>query len=94
MPVFIMGLLMLAAGVSGWALGIDMMQSKAAPVRPVRAVAFSACGDTAGILVIKSDGSSMWYRPPYQGLAEVLVHIPDTEQMGVAHCPEHRADVL
>lgn len=55
--------------------------------RIVQAVAFAACGDPAGILLIASDGTTAWFRPPYDGLAEAARGIPEGAQYSVDHCP-------
>ena len=72
-----------------WSATRPLARPAPAPV-PVRVVAFEACGDSAGILVVRSDGSSEWFRPPYLGLAEAVVGVPDDEKMAVQHCPAER----
>ena len=88
--IFVAGVCMIGGYMLGAAQMAEYQKTKPASLVPTRAVAFTACGDTAGILVIQSDGSSVWHRPPFHGLAEIMVRIPDGEKMGVAHCPPLR----
>lgn len=83
----ILTMVVVAAFVVGVNTGKHPIPAAAVVPVPVRVVAFQACGDTAGMLVIQSDGSSVWHRPPFHGLAEVTVRIPDDEKMAVDHCP-------
>lgn len=54
-------------------------------VHPASAIRFDACDDTAGILVILSDGSTGWYRPPFKDLS--LDAVPQDQLFTISHCP-------
>ncbi len=56
--------------------------------RITQAVAFVACGSPAGILIVASDGTTAWFRPPYEGLKEATAGIADDAQFSVDYCPE------
>ncbi len=77
---YMVGLTLIAFG-----LGVAALPKT---VTPVRAIGFTACGDMAGVLVIQSDGTSTWFRPPYAGLAEAAKGVPKDELYTVTHCPD------
>ncbi len=76
--------------ITAWALGYSFRHLRGPATRPspTQAVEFAACGSTAGILLVKSDGSTTWYRPPFDGLQQAAEGLPDDAQFKVDYCPE------
>lgn len=92
-PLRALGASLLVGALAAWALvfGQGLLDRKAAiaPAAPVavRAVMFQACGDTAGVIVVRSDGASAWFVPPFEGLQETIAAVPGDQRIIVNHCP-------
>lgn len=78
----------LAVGV-GFQRLLNKIGHEAAPsARPVSAVAFEACGETVGVLLVRSDGSTTWHLKPFHGLLELTAEIADDRLIVVRGCPQ------
>ncbi len=87
----VLGWLAWSVGVGGWLAGTYFLlrdSQSVTALAPIQAVEFAACGSTAGILLVKSDGSTTWYRPPFEGLQQAAEGLPDDAQFKVDYCPE------